>query len=254
MIKKSSLSSKSIFSVLWRLVTFTVRRKALLLSPVIESKGRAPKDALRSLFAKENSLSLNINERYLALVEGEYPRHKLAKHQDFFISNLADCKRIVALGGGYGAVVRSVALTYPNSTNVGIDNDLNRLSQASQSRNLDNVSFELLDIYDLEDYEAFDGAILPNVLEHVENRIEFLKAIRLKTRIKKLLVRVPDFQRHLSIPLRRNFGVNYFQDAYLKIEHTVTELRWEVQQARFAIKNIFAVWGENWTVCTPTNE
>lgn len=254
MIKKSLLSLISICSILWRLVPFTVRRKVFFLSLVIESRGKAPEDALRRLFAIEDSLSLVINERSLALGKGEHPKHKLTKYHDLFISNLADCKRIVDLGCGYGAVARSVALAYPNSTIVGIDNDLNRLSQASQSSNPNNVSFELLDIYNLEDYAAFDGAILSNVLEHVENRIEFLKAIRLKTSIKKLLVRVPNFERHWSIPLRRDLGINYFQDPDHKIEHTVTELKREVQQAGFAISDIFTVWGEIWAVCTPINE
>lgn len=248
-MKKILLGIISVLSYPWKLIPFSLRKRFFFLLFVLESRGKFPESSLRRMFALEDGLSLVINERALALGSGEHPKHELMKYHQFFVSNLTDCKRIADLGCGYGAVARSIALAHPNSTVVGIDNDLARLSQARSTENPRNLTFELLDLHDLRDQELFDGVVLSNVLEHIENRVDFLKTIIKKTHANRLLIRVPNFERHWSIPLRKNLGINYFQDDDHKIEHTIGELTNEIYEAGFMVKELTTQWGEIWAVC-----
>ena len=254
MKRKVLLSVISILSYPWRLLPLSFREKFFFLFFVLESRGKSSENSLRRMFALEDRLSLVINERALALGNGEHPKHELTKYHQFFTSNLTDCERIADLGCGYGAVARSIALAHPNSTVVGIDNDLFRLNQARNSKNPSNLTFELLDLHDISEKEFFDGVVLSNVLEHIENRVEFLKTIMKKTRARKMLIRVPNFERHWSIPLRKNLGINYFQDDDHKIEHTVAELTSEIYEAGFMVKEFTTQWGEIWAVCLSRND
>lgn len=253
-MRKILLDIISFLSYPWRLIPFSFRKRFFFLFFVLESRGKSPESSLRRMFALEDSLSLVINERALALGNGEHPKHELTKYHQFFISNLTDCKRIADLGCGYGAVARSIALAHPNSTVVGIDNDLARLNQARSSKNPRNLTFELQDLHEIREQELFDGVVLSNVLEHIENRVEFLKTIIKKTHASRLLIRVPNFERHWSIPLRKNLGINYFQDDDHKIEHTIVELTSEIYEAGFMVKEFTTQWGEIWAVCVGRND
>ena len=94
-----------------------------------------------------------------------------------------------------------------------------------------------------------DYVILSNVLEHIENRIQFLKDIQKATKSNRFLIRVPNFSRDWQIPMRKELGIYYFSDNDHKIEHTSEELEQELKSAGFIIKEKITIWGEIWTEC-----
>ena len=114
--------------------------------------------------------------------------------------------------------------------------------------NLSNVNFIHSDINNQKDIEP-DYVILSNILEHIENRISFLKNIQKISNSKIFLIRVPNFERDWQIGMRKELGIYYFSDVDHKIEHTVDQLKKEVEQAGFMIKEIITVWGEIWVKC-----
>ena len=247
-MKKLLFKVASVISVIWRLIPFSMRKHIFLALFIFESRSKSTAKSLGRLFEVEDELSLVMNERAIAYGEGEHPKHKLTNYHDFFIQNLSDCKRIIDLGCGYGAVARSIAIAYPQSFVMGIDNNIERLEQAQKAKNPLNVQFQLADIYDYE-CEPFDAVVLSNVLEHIERRDEFLKQIMKTTKAKKILIRVPNFERHWSIPLRKALGVNYFQDSDHKIEHTLVEFKTEIIDAGLNLETVLICWGEIWGVC-----
>ena len=60
--------------------------------------------------------------------------------------------------------------------------------------------------------DPFDAAVLSNVLEHLEPRVELLRALREHARVDRLLIRVPMIEREWTVPLRRELGLPYFSD------------------------------------------
>ena len=114
--------------------------------------------------------------------------------------------------------------------------------------NLKNVNFIHGDINDQTDIKT-DYVILSNILEHIENRIEFIKNIQKICNSNTFLIRVPNFERDWQIAMRKELGVYYFSDDDHKIEHTMKQLEEELKSAGFVIKEKITLWGEIWTEC-----
>lgn len=251
MLKKILLKAISTFGIIWKILPFPIRKRIFFGLFILETRGKSKSQSLKRIFQIEDYLNLVVNERALALGHGEHPKHYLTRYHDFFIDNLNDCLRIADLGCGYGAVSRSIAFAYPNSIVIGIDNNTERLKQAKGIENPSNLQFELLDIDKFSPKQPMDGIVLSNVLEHVEERVNFLKNMMIRTNPKKVLIRVPLFERHWTIPLRKELGVNYFQDEDHKIEHTILEFENEMTKSGLYISKIETKWGEIWAVCLP---
>ena len=213
-----------------------------------------PKKDLILLFKIKDEVEKIINNRALAYGEGEHPKHELTRYHQFFINNIFDGENVIDIGCGYGSVSRSIAIAKPNSMVLGIDNDKTRLQQALESKNPSNLQFIYGDAIEYPFKENWDVVVLSNVLEHIESRVEFLLLLNSNIKAKRLLIRVPCYERDWQVPLRDNFGMNYFTDSDHKIEHTVSEFHGEINKAKLEIAEIITNWGEIWAVCTPVNE
>ena len=236
-------------ALFWKVIPSPIRRKFFFFLFVMESRGRQSRSGITRLFLLEDELNRAINERALALGEGEHPKHRLVPYHQFFIENLKNCQSVIDIGCGYGAVARSIAKALPSVAVLGIDNHSGRLNQAIQSNNPMNLDFLLVDISDFQPRKAFDAVVLSNVLEHMHDRILALQQIAQKTKARQFLIRVPLFERHWSIPLRKELGINYYQDDDHKIEHTISEFYSEIESSGLRVKDLQTVWGEIWAVC-----
>jgi hypothetical protein len=92
---------------------------------------------------------------------------------------------------------------------------------------------------------------MSNVLEHIEERVDFLQGLIKKINPHRILIRVPLFERHWHIPMRKELGVGYFSDQTHFIEHTLEEFSYEMQQAGLDIISQDIHWGEIWAVTQP---
>jgi 2-polyprenyl-3-methyl-5-hydroxy-6-metoxy-1,4-benzoquinol methylase len=248
--KSIFLRIAGIFAVPWRGIPSPLRHRLFLVMFVLESRDKKPEASLRSLFYVEDYLNLVINERSLKMGNGEHPKHSLIPYHQFFIRNLQDSKRVLDVGCGYGAVARSIAESLPHVQVTGIENNLTRYMQAHDyPDNPKNLNFIFTDLYAFKPDQDFDHVILSNVLEHLEDRVETLRELRRITKAKTILIRVPAFERHWTIPMRKELGINYFSDDDHKIEHTLEEFYAEMAAAGLVVTHIQTLWGEIWAVC-----
>lgn len=250
-LKQSLLILAELLSVLWRLLPADLRRGLISGLLVLESRGSKPADALRRLFPLQDRLDWIINERAMAYGDNVHPKHRLMRYHDFFVDRIATGSRVLDIGCGYGAVARSIATRVPNSTVVGVELDQGRLSQARAGDVPANLSFVEADARRNLPPGPWDVVVLSNILEHIEDRVGFLRDIRLQATPQKILVRVPLFERDWKLPLRRELGVGYFSDAEHFIEHRLDELRDELLAAGLMPIETIALWGEIWTECKP---
>ena len=91
--------------------------------------------------------------------------------------------------------------------------------------------------------------VLSNVLEHIEDRVTFLKSLVLTTKAKRYLIRVPMFERDWQMALRRELGIDFRSDSDHRIEHTIKEFRSEIFEAGLLFQEMQTVWGEIWADC-----
>lgn len=253
-LKKMILVAVLLTNLLTNFLPRKLKSKFVFLIFLLEGYSINPRKDLVELMLIKDELERVINNRALAFGNGEHPKHNLTKYHDFFIGNISDGESVLDVGCGYGAVARSIAKQKPNSLIVGIDNNELRLRQAIESDNPKNLTFIYGDATRNTQNKDWDVVVLSNVLEHIDNRVEFLNTIRNTTKAKKFLIRVPCFERDWQVPLREHLGINYFTDDDHKIEHKLNEFHVEISNAKLEVDSIVTNWGEIWAVCTSENK
>ena len=244
-ILKLILAINAITNILPR----TLKSKFIFAAIIFEGYSRNPEKDLSELLLIKDDLEKIINNRALAYGNGEHPKHYLTGYHDFFVKNIKDGESVLDVGCGYGAVARTIAIKKPNSVVEGIDNDQIRLNQAIKANNPKNLTFSFRDATINENKREWDIVVLSNVLEHIENRVDFLRSIQSSTLANKILIRVPSFERDWQVPLRKKLGINYFTDNDHKIEHTLSEFEKELSLANLELLSTRTIWGEIWAVC-----
>ncbi len=238
-------------AAIWGLLPMRLRRAAALGLFVLEGRAGGAQAGLRNLFAIEDTLDLAINERATALGRGEHPKHRLTRYHDFFVERIADGARVLDVGCGYGAVARSIARARPLATVLGVELDEGRLAAAQAADNPSNLSFTRANATVSLPAGPWNVVVLSNVLEHIEDRIGFLKALVATARPSTILVRVPLFERDWKMAMRREVGASWMSDPEHFIEHTQAEFAAEMAAACLSIVERVTLWGEIWAQCRP---
>lgn len=220
---------------------------------VVDSRIGDSANAMRRAFSISDLTDQVIAERATVYGNGEHPKHRLMRYHDFFVENIPPGSRVIDVGCGYGAVARSIADRVAKVQVIGIDLDEGRLSQASASNDLPNLRFILGDVLTDLPNGTWDIVVMSNVLEHIDQRVEFLRNLTCRVRPAHILIRVPLFERHWHMPMRHELGINYFSDQTHFIEHTLQGFHEEVEAAGLEIAHCKIRWGEIWAVVTPTN-
>jgi SAM-dependent methyltransferase len=240
-MKRFGLALATFLAFFWRLIPGYFRCKF-------------PKEGLKRLFPLHDRLEWIINERAMVYGEGMHPKHRLIGYHNFFIQHIRDGERVLDVGCGYGAVAKSIARALSKCEVVGIDQDSNRLQLAKEGNTFPNLSFIEGDVTRSLPSGRWDIVVLSNVLEHIVDRVSFLKALKISTSASRYLIRVPLFERNWQMPLRRELGVDYRSDNDHKIEHTLSEFLTEISEAGLAPLEVKTLWGEIWANCESTQK
>ena len=249
MLRSLALAVTRIIAQICRLIPAGIRRRLFFALAVLESRVGPPNQALRRLYDIQDALELVINERAMALGEGEHPKHRLTDYHGFFAAHVNPGNRVLDIGCGYGAVARSIAQHVPGAQVTGVDIEPGNVAQARAADNPANLNFVEGDATKAFPDGAWDVVVLSNVLEHIDDRPGFLTKIRETLQPGQLLIRVPLFERSWHLPMRREVGANIFSDPDHRIEHTRAEFETEVAAAGLEIVELRTPWGEIWARC-----
>ena len=234
---------------IWQMIPTKIRLGLIFGLLLVESRSGRPSETLKNLFQIRDKIDWAINDRSLTFGKGEHPKHRLTAYHDFFIERVKESNSVLDIGCGYGAVARSIAKAHPNCLVLGVDIDAERLKQAINSKGYPNLRYVLADATTDLPAEKWDVVVLSNVLEHIHDRVGFLRAIKEKVDPKKFLIRVPHFERDWQLAMRKELGIYYFSDPDHKIEHTIEEFESEILKAGLSIVDLNTPWGEIWAEC-----
>lgn len=248
-MKKLILFLADTLSIIWKLVPTKFRIGIVTGFMIIESRSGSITDVFKSLFKIRDNLDWVINDRAMFYGQGEHPKHRLTNYHNFFIQRIHKNDKVLDIGCGYGAVARSIANARPESQVLGVDMDTARLDQARKAKNPSNLKFIVADATKDLPTDKWDVVVLSNVLEHINDRVAFLRKIKIAVDPKKFLIRVPNFERDWQMALRKEIGAYYFSDLDHKIEHTIKEFENEISLSGLTIINISTPWGEIWAEC-----
>lgn len=182
---------------------------------------------------------------------GIHIKHRLIKYHDFFIKRVGMNEKVLDIGCGNGCLTYDVAIKVPGVTIVGIDINEKNIEYATKHYSNGNIYYHHGDALKIKNRQTFDVIILSNVLEHIEQRIEFLKKVVELLEPKKLLIRVPIFERDWRVPLKKELGIDYRLDKSHFTEYTLESFTDEMISANLNIVHLESRWGEIWAEVIP---
>jgi SAM-dependent methyltransferase len=204
---------------------------------------------LRALCALDNTLYRAISVAAVWYDGGLHAKHRLTRYHDFFVQRVAPGERVLDIGCGNGTLAADLARRC-GATVTGVDQDRAAIRSARSRHTGPGLTFVEADARALPN-GPFDVVILSNVLEHLERRAAFLKETMDGSGARRLLVRVPLFERDWRVPLKRELGVDFRLDPTHCIEYTVEEFEAEIAAAGLVIDEFQVRWGEIWASCRP---
>jgi len=236
-----------VLSIFWKIIPWKVREFFFRILLILEGRGNHIK-AFERLFKIEENTKWVYNELALRYGNGIHIKHDFMNYSSFFKKNIKKDQIVVDIGCGYGAVANSIVESLQTVKIIGIDTDKEKILQAKKNYKNKNLKFINGNAFEIDPFKA-DVIILSNVLEHIEDRINFLKKVKKHLNPSLFLIRVPDFERDWTIPLKKEIGINYFSDNTHFIEHTENEFRQEMSNAGLNILSLEKHWSEIWAIC-----
>ncbi len=176
---------------------------------------------------------------------GIHPKHKIQNYSEFFLSNISPSDKVLDIGCGNGVCTHAVAEKAAKA--IGIDISPKNIAMAKEKFSHGNLEYIIGDATTYEFKENFDVIMLSNVLEHIENRIEFLEKINKLA--PKILIRVPLLTRDWLAVYKKEKGWEYKLDKTHFIEYSEESFKDELNKTGLKIENIRIQFGELYAIC-----
>jgi len=172
--------------------------------------------------------------------KGLHPKHEILNYHQFFLDNFSSGDAVLDIGCGNGALAYD--LSKKAASVVAIDINAKNIETAKRKYPNDNLQYVIGDATVYAFKQNFDVIVLSNVLEHIENRVDFLKKI--KRMAPKILIRVPLLTRDWLAVYKKNLGTEYRLDTTHFIEYTEESFEEEIEKSGFKTENSFTKFGE----------
>ncbi len=200
-----------------------------------------------------NNYSYVLIKKFLIAPGGIHPKHKIMNYKNFFVNNVEKDETVLDVGCFYGEISFPVAKKAKNV--VGIEINEEKTKKAESKNDLDNLKFICGDAtkYDFSKLGIgkFDKIILSNVLEHIKDRVEFLKKLQRLT--DTILLRVPMLDRDWLSVYKKENGYRYMLDPTHFIEYTQDSLEKELKDGGWRLDKCSRQFGETWGVVIKDN-
>ncbi|WP_171341121.1 class I SAM-dependent methyltransferase [Vibrio coralliilyticus] len=141
----------------------------------------------------------------------------------------------------------------------GLEIDECHIIEARKIRQSENIEFICADatLYDYTKLKAVDCVTLSNVLEHIDCRVEFLKALVKGVKWnnkKRLLIRVPMIDREWLSVYKKELDLEYRLDKTHCIEFTYLDFEKELALAGIRVNSHDVKFGELYAICEASND
>ncbi len=194
---------------------------------------------------KLHNFSYKLAAKFALKTEGGlHPKHRLTNYHQFFVNNVNPEDKVLDIGCGNGALTFEIAKKARKV--VGIDLDKKNIKIAKRKYWAPNIKYLVGDATKDLPNQKFDVVILSNVLEHIQDRVEFLNKIKNLT--SKILIRVPMINRDWITLYKKELGVEWRLDKTHYIEYTLENFKEELEKAGLNLEKYSIQFGEIWTV------
>jgi 2-polyprenyl-3-methyl-5-hydroxy-6-metoxy-1,4-benzoquinol methylase len=228
-----------------------IRAFKKLLKKILFSKSFAQK--ILPTLLKLHSKMYALSGQFASIAnDGVHPKHQIMKYKEWFLDNITSDSVVLDVGCNTGMMpeVMSAKAQFV----YGIEIVQSHIDEAKAKRQKDNIEFICADAtrYNYSKCQAIDVVTLSNVLEHIEERVEFLQKLiqQIKWRDKKrFLIRVPMIDREWIAVYKKELGLEYRLDRTHFIEYTYGIFKDELEQAGIKIISYHVKFGEIYAIC-----
>jgi SAM-dependent methyltransferase len=203
------------------------------------------KQALQILFSLDALLYQIQGQQSVAYDGGIHTKHRHMKYHDFFTNRIHDGDRVIDIGCGIGAVAYDVAKVAMQVVGVDFNEDSIKIARGRYQH--PHLEFRVGDALKTLPEEKFSVVILSNVLEHLPGRPAFLRRVQDTLQPKRMLIRVPVFERDWRVPLKKELGTEWRLDPTHETEYTLESFAEEMREAGLTITHLEVRWGEIWS-------
>jgi SAM-dependent methyltransferase len=197
------------------------------------------KEGIKFLFKVQDFVNSYVLGAVKIAEGGINPKHMIEGFDEFFLDSITETDRVLDVGCGYGHLAYILASKAESVEALDIRSEA--VEWAKKRFQRPNLVFKTSDFFDFHTIKKFDVVIISNILEHIDERKEFLK--KTASIGKRILNRVPAFDRHWMVQYRKDLGVEWRLHKDHKLEYTETLLRSEVEEADLQVDRICAGWG-----------
>ncbi len=192
---------------------------------------------------KCHNFSYHLVGRFSQIIEPEnlHPKHRLTDYHRWFIEQLKPDWLVLDVGCGNGALTSDLSKYCKHVT--GIDMSDENIQEAKKRAGGEYIC---ADVTRYPFKGEFDATILSNVLEHIEDRIAFLKKLSLHS--ERRLIRVPMVDRDWITLYKKELGIEYRLDGAHFIEYTLEGFLEELNRAGFKLESYRVRYGELYAV------
>lgn len=235
--------------MIFRIIPATLRRR-VAVSCIHAERHEPAQDALAALLTLDSIIYGITGRKSIEYNGGVHVKHRLTDYHDFFVDRIKSGECVLDIGCGKGELDYNI-VNKSGAVVVGVDKNPDSLAFARKHFQHPRLEFIESDALEFNSTQAFNTIVLSNVLEHIEQRVEFLQRVIDKIHPQRILIRVPMFNRDWRVPLRKELGLAYFSDSTHYTEYTQESFTKEMEAAGLRIMHMEIRWGEIWAEVLP---
>jgi SAM-dependent methyltransferase len=208
------------------------------------TRERPPKDSLVFLLELERylfSLAGTESRRY---GQGIHTKHKHTRYHNFFTQRIRPGIKVLDIGCGSGFL--SFDMAEAGARVVAMDMEMENIIAGQKQFSHPNLTFIHGNALECLPDGSFDVITLSNVLEHIKDRISFIRKIQELYQPARWIIRVPAYDRDWRVPLMDEIGVDSRLDGTHYIEYSQESFIEELAQAGLTPISLEIRWGEIW--------
>ncbi|HBG27234.1 MAG: hypothetical protein A2Y10_12460 [Planctomycetes bacterium GWF2_41_51] len=185
---------------------------------------------------------------------GRHPKHDIINYTKWFCDHIEVGWVVLDIGSHFGSMVQGMA-TKADFV-YGIEINKHNYSQAMKENSKKNVKYIHDDAmnFDYSKLPGIDCVTLSNVLEHISDRIVFLKTLVNNVKwsdrgLKQFLIRVPAIERDWISVYKKQKGVKWKLDNSHDTEYTLEQFYDEMNKANLRVIDCRLRFGEIYSIC-----
>ncbi len=185
--------------------------------------------------------------------DGIHPKHDLLKYKEWFLNILNKNDVVLDIGSNTGNMPLLFSKKCKKVYGIEIEK-IHHETAVKRTKNIKNIKLFNSDAtkFNYKSIEKISVVTLSNVLEHIEDRVSFIKSIIENVRWKTkptLLIRVPMIDREWTVLYKKKLGIEYRLDSTHFIEYTESSFRSEIKKNNLLIKSLNIRFGEIYAIC-----